>query len=69
MQKEAQRSNNRHRATGTMETKFVEVAKEVCKRKTIDDVVPAIRAAWPRGTRNWGIWVQRDNAPSHNIYK
>lgn len=68
VQRAAQR-NSRNRAAGTMETKCVEVTKEVYKRKIIDEVIPAIRAAWPTGARNRNIIAQQDNAPSHNIYE
>lgn len=63
------RRNSRNRAAGTMETKCVEVTKEVYKRKVIDEVIPAIREAWPVGMiRTETVTAQQDNAPAHNIY-
>ena len=41
-QVQAQR-NSRNRAAGTIETKSVEVTKEVYKRKMVDDVFPSIK--------------------------
>lgn len=67
VQRAAQRTS-RNRDAGTIETKCVEVNKEVYKRKIIDEVIPAIRSAWP-GARNQTITAQQDNAPAHNIYE
>ncbi|CAB1099614.1 unnamed protein product [Ectocarpus sp. CCAP 1310/34] len=65
VQRAAQR-NSRNRAAGTMETKCVEVTKEVFKRKVVDEVFPAIKARWPGG-RGRTIYIQLDNKPSHRI--
>ena len=58
--------NSRNRAAGTIETKCVEVTKEVFKKKVVEEVIPAIKACWPR-ERGRTIYVQQDNAPSHRI--
>ena len=60
--------NSRNRAAGTMETKYVEVNKEVYKRKIIDEVIPAVGDCWSAGARNRHIWALHDNAPTHSIY-
>ena len=44
---------------------MVEVTKEVYKAKMLEDVFPAIKAQWPGGPGE--VFVQQDNAPSHNI--
>ncbi|CAM9196216.1 unnamed protein product [Pylaiella littoralis] len=56
------RRNSRNRAAGTLETKCVEVTKELWKRL----IIPAIKACWPGG-RGRAIYIQQDNAPSHRI--
>lgn len=50
---------------GDYGTTMVEVTKEVCKQKLLDDVFPAIKAKWPGGPAEF--FFQQDNAPSHNI--
>ncbi|CAN0260747.1 unnamed protein product, partial [Pylaiella littoralis] len=61
------RRNSRNRAAGTLETKCVEVTKEVFKKKVVvEAIIPAIKACWPGG-RGRAIYIQQDNAPSHRI--
>ncbi|CAN0068137.1 unnamed protein product, partial [Pylaiella littoralis] len=43
------RRNSRNRAAGTLETKCVEVTKEVFKKKVVEAIIPAIKACWPGG--------------------
>ena len=57
--------NSRNRAAGTMVTHMVEVTKAVYKEKMLVEVFPAIKAAWPGAPGD--VFVQQDNAPSHNI--
>ena len=59
------RRNSRNRAAGTMVTHMVEVTKQVYKEKMLEEVFPAIKAAWPGGPGD--VYVQQDNAPAHNI--
>ena len=61
----AAQRDSRNRAAGTPVTQMVEVTKEVYKRKMLDEVFPAIKAAWPGGPVD--VHVQQDNAPAHNI--
>ncbi|CAM9993707.1 unnamed protein product, partial [Pylaiella littoralis] len=60
------RRNSRNRAAGTLETKCVEVTKEVFKKKVVEAIIPVIKACWPGG-RGRAIYIQQDNAPSHRI--
>lgn len=47
----------------------MQVTKEVYKRKIIDEVIPAIREAWPVGMiRTETVTAQQYNARAHNIY-
>ena len=59
--------NSRNRAAGTMQTTKVEGTKEVNMRKMPKDVLPAIKAVWTCAPGD--VFVQQDNAPSHNIAK
>ena len=63
-QVQAQR-NSRNRAAGSMETKSVEVTKEVYKRKMVEEVFPAMKRGWPGPPGE--VLVQQDNAPAHRI--
>lgn len=63
-QVQAQR-NSSNRAAGNMETKMVEVTKEVYKRKVVDEIFPAIKRVLPGGPGD--VLVQQDNAPAHRI--
>ena len=60
----AQRSS-RNRRAGELETKTVEVTKEVYKRKMVDEVFPAIKSLWPEAPGD--VLVQQDNALAHRI--
>ena len=61
----AAQRNSRNRAAGTLETRMVEVTKEVYKEKMLNDVFPAIKRIWLRGPGD--VPVMQDNAPAHNI--
>lgn len=61
---QAQRKS-RNRPAGQMETKTVEVAKEMYKRKMLDEVFPAIKREWPGPPGS--VLVQQDSAPAHRI--
>jgi hypothetical protein len=41
------------------------ITKEVYKRYLTKKVIPAIKAQWPRRTRNQIIYIQQDNARPH----
>lgn len=62
----AAQRNSRNRAAETMETKCVEVSKQVYKQKLLDEVIPAMKACCPGG-RGRTIYAQQDNAPSHRM--
>ena len=57
---------SRNRAAGTFEAKCVEATNEVFKKKVVEEVIPVIKASWPR-ERGRTSYVQQDNAPSHRI--
>lgn len=50
-----------------METKTVEVNREVYKRMLVDQVIPAIKSKMPNAARPLALWLQQDNARPHRI--
>ncbi|XP_021858811.2 uncharacterized protein [Spinacia oleracea] len=64
-QAEAKRSS-KNILKGTMETKIVEfVNQKVTRPMLINEIVPTIKAKWPRDGRHKIIFIQQDNAKAH----
>ncbi|ETV83344.1 hypothetical protein H257_04095 [Aphanomyces astaci] len=59
----AERSS-RNRAAGTLVTKPVSVTQDIYRKMLIDNVIPAIKAKWPRNSSRC-ITIQQDNARPH----
>lgn len=60
----AQRSSH-NRPRGTLETKSVNVTKDVYRQYVLDKVLPAIKAKWPVQRLTYPIGLQHNNAKSH----
>ncbi|KAF3660320.1 putative calcium-dependent protein kinase 13-like [Capsicum annuum] len=55
-----------NRPAGTMKTKAItSVIKEISRSFLINEVLPAIKAKWPREDLNSTIFIQQDNARTH----
>ncbi|XP_057770789.1 uncharacterized protein LOC131013599 [Salvia miltiorrhiza] len=57
--------NSKNRMRGTLETKAIQaITKEVSKDVFINQIIPTIKAKWPRGASRH-IIIQQDNAKPH----
>lgn len=63
--KEPARRNSKNRAVGTLETKPINVTKEVYSDFLLNKVIPAIQEKWPRRQVGMPIYIQQDNAKPH----
>ena len=63
IRKEPAKRSSRNRPAGTMETKNLNVSKEVYKQFLFEKVYPAIRRKWPNKKDH--VRVIQDNAPVH----
>jgi len=66
----AAKKNSCNRPKGTLETKCMNVTREVYQSFLIDRVLPAIYDRWPKGQNPRScenVYIQHDNPPSHNL--
>ena len=64
---EPAKRNSVNRVAGTLETKpLTLVRREVMRSYLIEKVLPAIKAKWPREDLGNPIFIQQDNARTHN---
>lgn len=62
---EPAKRNSKNREKGTMVTKPIEVTKAVYVEMITKNVIPAIKAKWPVGSKSMNIKIQQDNARPH----
>lgn len=63
--KEPAKRRSKNRMAGTLETKAINVNKEIMRSCLIEKVLPAIRAKWPPHDSTETIYIQQDNARPH----
>ncbi|OMP04778.1 hypothetical protein COLO4_09308 [Corchorus olitorius] len=64
--KEPARRSSVNRVSGTLETKPIQsIRRDVIKKVLLEQVLPAIRAKWPREDSRKPIFIQQDNARTH----
>jgi hypothetical protein len=65
VEKVAAKKNSKNRPKGTIETKSMEVTKEVSRNLLIKKIIPAIRKKWPAASKGEHIVIQQDGARPH----
>ena len=67
VEKAAARRSSVNRPAGTIETKCINISKEVYTKYLIEKVLPAVYDKWPRdrSTRQQTVFLQQDNPNTH----
>ena len=65
LEQEPAKRKSKNRSAGTLVTKPRKVDRDTMRSYLIGEVLPAIKACWPRDQARTTIWIQQDNARPH----